>query len=50
MLSDSGAVAVETRGVALGDARRDERVLVRNVRSGRRLDAIAVGADEVRVR
>ena len=41
---------VETRAVALADARRHERVSVRNERTGRRLDAVVVGTDEVLVR
>ena len=50
LLSESGALRIEARAVALGDARRGERVAVRNERSGRRLEAIVSGPDEVVVR
>ena len=47
---EGAALSVETRAVALADARRHERVNVRNERTGRRLDGVVVGADEVRIR
>ena len=47
---EGAGLSVETYAVALDDARRDERVSVRNARTGRRLDAVVIGADEVSVR
>ena len=47
---ETGGLSVETRAVALADARRGDRVTVRNRRSGRRLDAVVTGPDEVVVR
>ncbi len=48
--SAGSGLQVETRGVALNDGRRDELVGVKNARTGRRIDALVVGPDEVQVR
>jgi len=43
-------MSVETQVVALADGRRDERISVRNERSGRRIDAVVIGIDTVAIR
>lgn len=49
LLHRTSGVSIEAAGTALADARLGERVRVRNTRTGRSVDGIVDGIDEVRI-